>query len=88
MAFMAAMRRAKVWVIGIRSESVFEENGHPFRVCPGRQALLYLPLSRDDIVKNVKFEQYSDVRNYYRMNLFVSSYYHFLTKGRPENAYP
>jgi hypothetical protein len=45
-------------------------------------------MSRDDIIKNVKFEQYRDVRNYYRMNLFISSYYHFLTQGRPENAYP
>jgi glyoxylase-like metal-dependent hydrolase (beta-lactamase superfamily II) len=45
-------------------------------------------MSRDDIIRNVKFEQYRDVRNYYRMNLFISSYYHFLTTGRPENAYP
>lgn len=45
-------------------------------------------MSRDDIIKNVKFEQYKDVRNYYRMNLFISSYYHFLTTGRAQNAYP
>lgn len=45
-------------------------------------------MSRDDIIKNVKFEQYRDVRNYYRMNLFISSYYKFLTTGRAENAYP
>jgi cyclase len=45
-------------------------------------------MSKDDIIKNVKFEKYKDVRNYYRMNLFINSYYHFLTTGRPENAYP
>lgn len=45
-------------------------------------------MSRDDIIKNVKFEQYRDVRNYYRMNLFIGSYYHFLTAGRAQNAYP
>ena len=45
-------------------------------------------MSKEDIIKNVKFEKYKDVRNYYRMNLFISSYYHFLTTGRPENAYP
>lgn len=45
-------------------------------------------MGRDDIIRNVRFEQYRDVRNYYRMNLFISSYYHFLTTGRPENAYP
>lgn len=45
-------------------------------------------MSREDIIKNVKFEQYRDVRNYYRMNLFISSYHHFLTTGRAQNAYP
>lgn len=45
-------------------------------------------MSRDEIIRNVRFEQYKDVRNYYRMNLFISSYYHFLTTGRAENAYP
>ena len=33
-------------------------------------------------------EKYKDVRNYYRMNLFIASYYHFLTTGKAENAYP
>lgn len=45
-------------------------------------------MSRDEIVQNVRFEKYRDVRNYYRMNLFIASYYHFLTTGRPQNAYP
>lgn len=45
-------------------------------------------MSKEDIYKNVKFEQYKDIRNYYRMNLFINSYYHFLTTGRAQNAYP
>lgn len=45
-------------------------------------------LSREEIFKAAPFEKYRDVRNYYRMNLFINSYYHFLTNGRPENAYP
>ena len=45
-------------------------------------------MSKDDIIKSVKFEKYKDVRNYYRMNLFISSYYHFLTTGKPEVALP
>jgi glyoxylase-like metal-dependent hydrolase (beta-lactamase superfamily II) len=45
-------------------------------------------MSREEIIKNVRFEKYKDVRNYYRMNLFITSYYHFLTTGKPENAYP
>jgi len=45
-------------------------------------------MSRDDIIKNVKFEKYQDVRNYYRMNLFIGSYYHLLTTGKPEVPMP
>ena len=45
-------------------------------------------MSKDDIIKSVKFEKYKDVRNYYRMNLFISSYHHFLTTGKPEVALP
>ena len=54
----------------------------------GMRAAVAKGMSKDDIIRNVKFEKYKDVRNYYRMNLFISSYYHFLTTGRPENAYP
>ena len=45
-------------------------------------------MSREEIIKNVRFEKYMDVRNYYRMNLFIASYYYFLTTGKAENAYP
>jgi cyclase len=54
----------------------------------GMRAAVAKGMSKDEIIKNVRFEQYKDVRNYYRMNLFISSYYHLLTTGRPENAYP
>ena len=45
-------------------------------------------MTKDEIIKNVKFEKYKDVRNYYRMNLFINSYHHFLTTGKPEVAMP
>ncbi len=54
----------------------------------GMRAAVNKGMSKDEIIKNVKFEKYKDVRNYYRMNLFISSYYHFLTTGKPENALP
>jgi glyoxylase-like metal-dependent hydrolase (beta-lactamase superfamily II) len=54
----------------------------------GMRAAVAKGMSRDEIIKNIRFEKYKDVRNYYRMNLFISSYYHFLTTGKPENAYP
>jgi len=45
-------------------------------------------MSREEIYQNVKFEKYKDIRNYYRMNLFINSYYHFLTTGKPQVALP
>ena len=54
----------------------------------GMRAAVAKGLSREEIVRTVRFTEYQDVRNWYRMNLFVSSYYHLLTTGRPENAYP
>ncbi len=45
-------------------------------------------MSREEILKSEPFVKYKDVRNYFRMNLFIDSYYHFLTTGKPENAYP
>ena len=45
-------------------------------------------MTPDEILKAVRFEKYKDVRNYYRMNLFINSYYHFLTTGKPQVAMP
>jgi hypothetical protein len=54
----------------------------------GMRAAVAKGMTVDEIIKNVRFEKYKDVRNYYRMNLFISSYYHSLTTGKPQNAYP
>ncbi|HUP96271.1 MAG TPA: MBL fold metallo-hydrolase [Burkholderiales bacterium] len=54
----------------------------------GMRAAVAKGMSRDEIIKSVRFEKYRDVRNYYRMDLFITSYYYFLKTGRPENAYP
>ena len=54
----------------------------------GMRAAVAKGMSREEIIKNVRFEKYKDVRNYYRMNLFIASYYHFLSTGKAENAYP
>ncbi len=45
-------------------------------------------MSREAIFKSEPFAKYKDVRNYFRMNLFINSYYHYLTTGKVENAYP
>jgi hypothetical protein len=39
-------------------------------------------------VKSEPFAKYRGIRNYYRLNLFVASYYHLLATGKPENPYP
>ena len=54
----------------------------------GMRAAVAQGMSKEQIIQSVRFEKYRDVRNYQRMNLFISSYYHFLTTGRPEIAYP
>jgi glyoxylase-like metal-dependent hydrolase (beta-lactamase superfamily II) len=54
----------------------------------GMRAAVAKGMTREEIIKNLRFEQYKDVRNHYRMNLFISSYYHYLTTGKAENAYP
>ncbi len=45
-------------------------------------------MSKEEIYKAEPFVKYKDIRNYYRMNLFINSYHHFLTTGRAQNAYP
>jgi cyclase len=45
-------------------------------------------MSREDILRDLKFDKYKDVRNHYRMNLFIGSYHHLLTTGKPLVALP
>jgi len=45
-------------------------------------------MTREEIYKAEPFAKYKDIRNYYRMNLFINSYHHFLTTGRAQNTYP
>jgi hypothetical protein len=54
----------------------------------GMRAAVKKGMSRDEIFKSAPFEKYKDIRNYYRMNLFINSYYHLLTTGKPEVALP
>jgi hypothetical protein len=54
----------------------------------GMRAAVAKGVTPDEIVKAEPFAKYRNIRNYYRMNLFVSSYNHFLKTGRPENLYP
>jgi glyoxylase-like metal-dependent hydrolase (beta-lactamase superfamily II) len=54
----------------------------------GMRAAVDKRMTPDEIVKSEPFAKYRDVRNYYRMNLFVSSYYHLLKTGKPETPYP
>ena len=54
----------------------------------GMRAAVKKGMSREEIYKSELFAKYKDIRNYYRMNLFVNSYHHFLTTGKPEVAMP
>jgi cyclase len=54
----------------------------------GMRAAVAKGMSPQEILKSAPFEKYRDVRNYYRMNLFINSYHHFLTTGKPQVALP
>jgi glyoxylase-like metal-dependent hydrolase (beta-lactamase superfamily II) len=73
--------------VGTRQD-VLNEAGMLADFDAGMREAVAKGMTRDEIIKNVRFEKYKDVRNYYRMNLFITSYYHFLTTGKPQNAYP
>jgi glyoxylase-like metal-dependent hydrolase (beta-lactamase superfamily II) len=44
--------------------------------------------SREDIVKNLRFPQFADRRNYDRIEVFLEALYHLYTTGKPLFAYP
>jgi glyoxylase-like metal-dependent hydrolase (beta-lactamase superfamily II) len=54
----------------------------------GMRAAVKKGMSPAEILKSEPFTKYRDIRNYFRMNLFINSYYHFLTTGKPEVAMP
>ncbi len=54
----------------------------------GMRAAVKKGMSREEIFNSAPFEKYKDIRNYHRMNLFINSYYYFLTTGKPEVAMP
>jgi len=45
-------------------------------------------MSREDTVKNLRFPQYAQLRNYDRINGFIEALYHLFTTGKPLFAYP
>ena len=45
-------------------------------------------MSQEDTVKNLRFPQYAELRNYDRINGFIEALYHLFTTGKPLFAYP
>jgi cyclase len=45
-------------------------------------------MSQEDIVKNLRFPQYAELRNYDRINVFIEALYHLFTTGKPLFPYP
>jgi len=45
-------------------------------------------MSQEDIVKNLRFPQYAELRNYDRINGFIEALYHLFTTGQPLFVYP
>jgi len=45
-------------------------------------------MSKEEIVRTLRFPQYADRRNYDRINVFIEALYHLFTTGTPLFAYP
>lgn len=45
-------------------------------------------MSQEDIIKNLRFPQYAELRNYDRINGFLEALYHLYITGKPLFVYP
>ena len=73
--------------VGTR-EDVLDEARLLTEVQAGVKAAIAAGMSRDDIVKNLRFPQFANRRNYDRIEVFLEALHHLYTTGKPLFAYP
>jgi glyoxylase-like metal-dependent hydrolase (beta-lactamase superfamily II) len=73
--------------VGTR-EDVLDEVKLLTEVQAGVKAAIAAGRSREDIIKNLRFPQFADRRNYDRVDVFLEALYHLYTTGKPLFAYP
>jgi glyoxylase-like metal-dependent hydrolase (beta-lactamase superfamily II) len=52
------------------------------------KAALASGMSRNEMVKTLRFPQYANLRNYNRINVLIEALHHLFTTGKPMFAYP
>lgn len=52
------------------------------------KAALAQGMSREEMVRTLRFPQYAGLRNYNRINVFIEALHHLFTTGKPMFAYP
>lgn len=73
--------------VGKRAD-VLDEAKLLTEVQAGVKAAIAAGMSREDIVKNLRFPQFADRRNYDRIDVFLEALYHLYTTGKPLFPYP
>lgn len=73
--------------VGTR-EDVLDEAKLLTEVQAGVKAAIAAGLSRDEIVKTLRFSQFANRRNYDRIKVFLEALYHLYTTGKPLFPYP
>jgi glyoxylase-like metal-dependent hydrolase (beta-lactamase superfamily II) len=73
--------------VGTRAD-VLDEAKLLSDVQAGVKAAIAAGMSREDIVKNLRFPQFADRRNYDRIDVFLEALYHLYTTGKPLFPYP
>ena len=73
--------------IGTR-EDVLDEARLLTEVQSGVKAAIAAGMSREEIVRTLRFPQFANRRNYDRIDVFLEALYHLYTTGKPLFAYP
>jgi cyclase len=89
---IAAMENVDMYLpghgdVGTRAD-VLAEAALLTDVQAGVKAAIAAGRSREDIIKNLRFPQYADRRNYDRVDVFIEALYHLYTTGKPLFPYP
>ncbi len=73
--------------VGKRAD-VLDEAKLLTEVQTGVKAAIAAGMSRDEIVKNLRFPEFANRRNYDRIEVFLEALYHLYTTGKPLFPYP
>jgi len=73
--------------VGTRQD-VLDEAQLLTEVQAGVKAAIAAGMSREEIVKQLRFPQFANRRNYDRINVFLEALYHLYTTGKPLFPYP